>query len=121
MSDHKVCADPKQCCRELSRIWDALGITTPQNQPASEMVAALKAELADLAGRHELLTLEGAALTRDRDALKAGLAKMIAELEAALPAMNTATLIAHVHGQPYSGPTIDLEGAKKTLASTGGA
>ena len=62
-----------------------------------------------------------AALTRDRDALKAGLAKMIAELEAALPAMNTATLIAHVHGQPYSGPTIDLEGAKKTLASTGGA
>ena len=42
--DLKTCANPEDCCRELSRVWIALGVTGPNGKSASENVAALRAQ-----------------------------------------------------------------------------
>ena len=39
-----ICADTTECCKELSRVWQALGITEMNDKSCSENVAALKAE-----------------------------------------------------------------------------
>jgi len=43
--DRPVCPDPEGCCRELSRVWDALGITSFTGSSASEHVRALVEEV----------------------------------------------------------------------------
>lgn len=44
----RVCSNPEDCCRELSRVWKALGVTTyvPGQGSASEQVDRLRAALA---------------------------------------------------------------------------
>lgn len=41
----RICSNPKDCCRELSRVWDALGVThyVIGQGSCSEQVARLKA------------------------------------------------------------------------------
>lgn len=40
-----ICAHPENCCRELSRVWAALGVTTYNGKSASENVMALRGRL----------------------------------------------------------------------------
>lgn len=42
-----VCPNPENCCKELTRVWAALGVKTyvPGMGSCSEQVAALKAEV----------------------------------------------------------------------------
>jgi hypothetical protein len=40
-----VCANPEDCCRELTRVWEALGNPVYDGRSASEHVAALRAGL----------------------------------------------------------------------------
>lgn len=41
----KTCPNPEDCCRELTRVWDALGIAEYNGKSASENVAALRSEV----------------------------------------------------------------------------
>lgn len=45
-SEPRVCTYPEECCKELSRVWNALKVTTyrPGMGSASDQVARLKAE-----------------------------------------------------------------------------
>jgi hypothetical protein len=38
----KECVDPRECCRELSRVWEALGITSYTGKSASAHVRELR-------------------------------------------------------------------------------
>ena len=46
LEEFPVCANPEECCRELSRVWEALGVTyyIPGRGSCSEQVAALRVE-----------------------------------------------------------------------------
>jgi hypothetical protein len=41
-ASHDVCVDTNGCCRELTRVWSALGITGYNGKSASENVTALR-------------------------------------------------------------------------------
>lgn len=45
MTDLRVCSNPNDCCRELSRVWQALEGRVIRGKSASENVAALLDEL----------------------------------------------------------------------------
>lgn len=47
MTESIVCPDPSQCCKELSRVWNALG-TDYNGKSASENVAAVMAHRDEL-------------------------------------------------------------------------
>jgi hypothetical protein len=42
-----VCSHPEECCKELSRVWEALGVThfVPGRGSCSEQVFAIRLEL----------------------------------------------------------------------------
>lgn len=42
-TEKSVCSNPADCCRELSRVWEALGSPTYDGRSCHEHVAALKA------------------------------------------------------------------------------
>jgi cell division protein FtsB len=66
MIDLKICPNPEDCCRELTRVWTALNVGGYNGKSASENVAQLQADLA--------------ALTAERDALKADVNSLIETL-----------------------------------------
>jgi hypothetical protein len=55
-----ICPNPEDCCRELSRVWEALGIDSYTGKSASEHVRRLSTALEDIASADETSTLEGA-------------------------------------------------------------
>jgi len=60
-----ICRNPEDCCRELTRVWEALGITECNGKSASENVAAL------VAGEQaERITALEAEIERLMDALR---------------------------------------------------
>jgi hypothetical protein len=48
LSPEQVCPTPEDCCRELTRVWQALDLRISNGQSASENVAALRARVAAL-------------------------------------------------------------------------
>lgn len=54
----RVCPNPEDCCRELSRVWEALGIKGRNGYSASENVAREKARADRLAAEVEQLTAD---------------------------------------------------------------
>jgi len=53
--DRPVCADPVPCCRELSRVWTALGITGYTGKSASEEVRSLVEDVKRLRNENGLI------------------------------------------------------------------
>ena len=68
MSEH-VCPTPEECCRELSRVWQALG-GTYNGQSASERVEALRAALAEAERQRD--EVKGAMRAQDERERRAG-------------------------------------------------
>lgn len=73
-SEPRVCSDPAECCKELSRVWEALSVTVyvPGRGSASEQVVRLKAEV-------ESLTAQVQHLEQERDKAMSVLAPNVPE------------------------------------------
>jgi hypothetical protein len=52
-AERPICTNPEECCKELSRVWAALGITTYTGKSASEHIASLVREIETLKKKHD--------------------------------------------------------------------